>query len=118
LHTERTNRVQRAAPQLTPLCVLTHGAPPDSSLRYEHPGNPSGIEATTKRTAVHTKKLPDLPIAWRETQYVAWRETEYADLRTVGTDTCDDRASTNIFDVDDEQAEVAIIVGRLKQNSL
>ncbi len=60
-----------------------------------------------KRTAVPAKKLADLPIAWRETDYIAWRETEYADLRTVGTGTGDDRASTNILDVDDEQAEVA-----------
>lgn len=71
-----------------------------------------------KRTAVHTTKLPALPIAWRETEYIAWRQTEYADLWTVGTDTGDERASTNIFDADDERAEVAIIVGRMKRNSL
>jgi len=71
-----------------------------------------------KRSTVPNRTLPDLPIAWRETEYIAWRETEYADLRTVGTDTGNDGAGTNIFDADDEQAEVAIIVGRLKRNSL
>lgn len=71
-----------------------------------------------KRTPAHTKKSPDLPIAWRETEYIAWRETEYADLRTAVADTNDVRASTNNFDVDDEQAEIAIIIGGLKRNLL
>ena len=57
-----------------------------------------------KRTAFHRRKLPELPIAWREAEYVA--------LRTNAADTCDDRVSEDIFDVEDEWAEVDIIVVR------
>ena len=55
-----------------------------------------------KRTAIRHRKLPDLPIAWRE--------AEHAVLRANAADTCDDRVSENIFDVEDEWAEVDIIV--------
>ena len=55
-----------------------------------------------KRTATRSKNLPGLPIAWRE--------AEYAALRANAADTCDDRVSENIFDVEDERAEVDIIV--------
>ncbi|OGA23069.1 MAG: hypothetical protein A3H34_04905 [Betaproteobacteria bacterium RIFCSPLOWO2_02_FULL_67_19] len=71
-----------------------------------------------KRTAVHINQLRNYPIAWREPEYIAWRDTEYADLRTAVADTDDVRASTNIPDVNDEQAEIAIIVGRLKRSLL
>jgi hypothetical protein len=53
--------------------------------------------------------LPELPIAWRA--------AEYAALRANAADTCDDRVSENIFDVEDERAEVDIIVDRMNHGS-
>jgi hypothetical protein len=44
---------------------------------------------------------------------IAWREAEYAALRANAKDTCDDRVSESIFDVEDERAEVDIIVHAL-----
>jgi hypothetical protein len=58
-----------------------------------------------KRTAVRNSKSLKLPIAWRE--------AEYAALQANAADTCDDRVSDNIFDFEDERAEVGIIVDRL-----
>ena len=58
-----------------------------------------------KRSAFRSRKLPKLPIAWRE--------AEYAVLRANAADTCDDRVSENIYDVEDERAEVDIIVDRM-----
>jgi hypothetical protein len=58
-----------------------------------------------KRSAFRSRKLPQLPIAWRE--------AEYAALRTNAADTCDDRVSENIFDVEDERVEVENIVHRM-----
>jgi hypothetical protein len=55
-----------------------------------------------KRNAYRSRKSSELPIAWRE--------AEYAALRANAADTCDDRVSDNIFDVEDERAEVDIIV--------
>jgi hypothetical protein len=55
-----------------------------------------------KRSAIRSRKSAELPIAWRE--------AEYAALRVNAADTCDDRVSENIFDVEDERAEVDIIV--------
>ncbi|MBE0614603.1 MAG: hypothetical protein IH604_13115 [Burkholderiales bacterium] len=55
-----------------------------------------------KRTASRNRKSSKLPIAWCE--------TEYAALRANGEDRYDDRVSENIFDVEDERAEVDIIV--------
>ena len=55
-----------------------------------------------KRNVIRSRKSPQLPIAWRE--------AEYAALRANAADTCDDRVSENLFDVDDERAEVDIIV--------
>ena len=55
-----------------------------------------------KRSAFRSRKSAELPIAWRE--------AEYAALRANAADTCDDRVSENIFDVEDERAEVDIIV--------
>jgi len=66
-------------------------------------------EETMKRTAIHRQKLPELPIAWRA--------AEYAALRANAADTCDDRVSENIFDVEDERAEVDIIVHRMNHGS-
>ena len=62
-------------------------------------------EETVKRSVFHRRKLPELPIAWRE--------AEYAALRANAADTCDDRVSEDIFDVEDERAEVDIIVHRM-----
>jgi hypothetical protein len=58
-----------------------------------------------KHTAYIRRKLAEPP--------VAWREAEYAARRINAEDTCDDRVSENIFDVEDELAEVDIIVQRL-----
>jgi len=58
-----------------------------------------------KRSAIRIRKSPELPIAWRE--------AEYAALRINAADTCDDRVSDTIFDIDDERAEVDIIVHRM-----
>ena len=55
-----------------------------------------------KRNAIRSRKSPQLPIAWRE--------AEYAALRANAADTYDDRVSENIFDIEDERAEVDIIV--------
>lgn len=55
-----------------------------------------------KRSTARTPKPMHLP--------VAWREAEYAALRANAADTCDDRVSESIFDIDDERAEVEIIV--------
>jgi hypothetical protein len=58
-----------------------------------------------KRSAFRSRKLPELPIAWRE--------AEYAALRANTTDTCDNRVSEYIFDVEDERVEVENIVHRM-----
>jgi len=59
-----------------------------------------------KRTATHGPKLLEHP--------TAWREAEYAALRANAADTCDDRVSEDIFDVEDERAEVDLIVHRMQ----
>ncbi len=58
-----------------------------------------------KRNAVRSAKSFKLPIAWRE--------AEYAALRANAADACDDRVSENIFDIEDERAEVGVIFDRL-----
>jgi len=55
-----------------------------------------------KHSTHRSRKSPALPIAWRA--------AEYAALRINAADTCDDRVSDDIFDIDDERAEVDIIV--------
>ena len=55
-----------------------------------------------KRSTFPGRKLPELPIAWRE--------AEYAALRANAAGSCDHRVSENIFDVEDERVEVDIIV--------
>lgn len=55
-----------------------------------------------KRPEIRKRKLPKLPIPWRQAEYAALREND--------ADTCDDRVSEDIFDVEDERAEVDIIV--------
>jgi hypothetical protein len=59
-------------------------------------------EETMKHNAFRGRQFSELPITWRE--------AEYAALRAEAADTCDDRVSENIFDVEEERAEVDIIV--------
>jgi hypothetical protein len=44
----------------------------------------------------------ELPLSWRKAEAIA--------LRANAADTCDDRVTENIFDLEDERAEVDIIV--------
>jgi hypothetical protein len=55
-----------------------------------------------KSTILRSRNLRPLPLAWREAEYVA--------RKINADDTCDDRVSENIFDVEDEWAEVDIII--------
>ena len=55
-----------------------------------------------KRNAIRSLKSAELPIAWNEAEFAA----VWADI----PDTCNDRVSDDIFDVEDEHAEVEIIV--------
>ena len=55
-----------------------------------------------KRSAIRSRNKPALPLAWNE--------AEFAVLWANVPDTCDDRVSEEIFDVEDENAEVDIIV--------
>ena len=66
-------------------------------------------ETTMKRSAHRHRKSAELPIAWRE--------AEYAALQAISADTCDDRVSEDIFDIDDERAEIDIIVHRMTYGS-
>ena len=55
-----------------------------------------------KLNAFRSRKVAKLPVAWREAEYaVIWANV---------TDTCEDRISENIFDIEDEHTEVDIIV--------
>jgi hypothetical protein len=58
-----------------------------------------------KRSALRSKNLPIPPLAWRA--------AEYAARRVNAADTCDDRVTEDIFDVEDERAEVDIIAQRM-----
>ena len=62
-----------------------------------------------KRSILHTSKLPELPIAWRE--------ADYAVLQAIAADTCDDRVSEDIYDAEDEYAEVDMIVRRMSRDA-
>jgi len=62
-----------------------------------------------QRTAFRRKQFPELPIAWREAEYTAFRAN--------AADTCDDRVSEDIFDVEGEYAEVDIIVRRIRESN-
>ncbi len=55
-----------------------------------------------KRNAFRSPKVAELPVDWSEAEFAAiWANVK---------DTCDDRVSENIFDVEDEHAEVEMIV--------
>ena len=58
-----------------------------------------------KRTAVRRRKSAAIPITWQQ--------AEYAALRANAADTCDDRVSEEIFDIEDEHAEIDLIVHRM-----
>jgi len=60
-----------------------------------------------KRNEIRTHKAYRLP--------VAWQAAEYAALQFNAADTCDDRVSDDIYDVDDERAEVEDIVHRMER---
>ncbi|HEY5291209.1 MAG TPA: hypothetical protein VIJ43_02735 [Burkholderiales bacterium] len=62
-----------------------------------------------KHNAFRGRKISELPIAWRE--------AEYAALRANAADACDDRVTEDIFDVEDEHAEVDIIVHRMSHDA-
>lgn len=62
-----------------------------------------------KRSTYSSRKSPNLP--------VAWRETEYAAARTRSAETFDDRVSDDIFDIEDERAEVDMIVHRMAHDA-
>ena len=101
-------RGARSAGNAAVMCVCAHiAAGLERMLRRSW--QTSRGEETMKRTAIHRQKLPELPIAWRA--------AEYAALRANAADTCDDRVSENIFDVEDERAEVDIIVHRMNHGA-
>lgn len=62
-----------------------------------------------KRSANRSRKSRELPIAWRE--------AEYAALRPNAADAYDDRVSADIFDTEDERAEIDIIVHGMIQDA-
>lgn len=54
------------------------------------------------RNAIRTRPSAEPPAVWNKAEFAAaWKNI---------TDTCDDRVSEDIFDVEDEHAEVNIIV--------
>lgn len=52
---------------------------------------------------------------WLTAFPIAGPEAENAVLRAYAADSCEDRVSEDIFDVEDEYAEVAIIVQHLSR---
>jgi hypothetical protein len=58
-----------------------------------------------KPIAARRRKSSELPIAWCEAGYAA--------LGAYSADSFDDRVSEDIFDVEDEQEEVSLIVQQL-----
>ena len=61
-----------------------------------------------RRTALPRHKAPEPPFAWGE--------AEYAALHTSAIDTLDDRVSEDIFDIEDERAEVELVVHGMIRN--
>jgi hypothetical protein len=62
-----------------------------------------------KHSAIRSRKSHRLPLAWRDAEYAA-----------LGADTADfydDRVSENVFDAEDERAEVDAIVRGMIQGS-
>jgi hypothetical protein len=65
-------------------------------------------EPTMKRTASSHQKLPEPPRLWRE--------AEYAARRINAENNFDDRVTEEIFDIEDERAEVDIITHRMSHD--
>lgn len=63
-----------------------------------------------KWNIARSTRSPRLPIAWRK--------AENAALHANAADTCDDRVSDDIFEIEDERAEVNIIVERLQHYAI
>ena len=57
-----------------------------------------------KHSANRSQKSSKLPIAWRAAEYNA--------VRASAADRWDDRVSENIFDIEDERAEIESLVHR------
>ena len=55
-----------------------------------------------KRSTFHVRKSPELPIAWRE--------AKYSGLRAKSADKYDACLSEDIFDAEDERAEIDNII--------
>jgi len=72
-------------------------------------GQPVRRGEIMKHNAIRSRKVARLPITWRD--------AEYAALRANAADTCDDRVSENIFDAEDERAEIDIIVHGMLQDA-
>jgi hypothetical protein len=72
-------------------------------------GQPVRRGEIMKHNAIRSRKVARLPIAWRD--------AEYAALRANAADTCDDRVSENIFDIEDERAEIDLIVHGMMQDA-
>lgn len=62
-----------------------------------------------KRSAPRSRKIPERPIASRK--------AEYAAQRANAADTGDDLLSENMFDDEDERAEIDIIVHGMKHGA-
>ena len=62
-----------------------------------------------KRSMNRNHKTSILPLAWREDEYAAMLAKSEAAF--------DDRVSEDIFDFDDERAEVDVIVQRMNHDS-
>ena len=56
-----------------------------------------------KRTSIRTRKPSKPPVAWREQEYEALQ---------LSPDPFEDRVSEDIYDVEDEHAEVDVIMHR------
>lgn len=62
-----------------------------------------------KRNAITSGKSTKLPNVWSK--------AEFAALWANATDSCEDRVSENIFDAEDERAEVDIIVQGMRADA-
>jgi len=62
-----------------------------------------------KHSAIRSRKSSERPLAWRD--------AEYAALGANAADAYDDRVSENIFDAEDERAEVDAIVRGMIQGA-
>lgn len=60
-----------------------------------------------KRPAVRTRKRPKPPLAWREREYEALQSSP---------DPFEDRVSEDIYDAEDEHAEVEVILHRFNHD--